>query len=177
LIVLWAGVAAALAVAPEVYVNGVRADGLRDFTFTRVDVRVDAAGNIWIDAPQYKVEAADAPPAAVVPGRYWLLVEDVGSVGFLVEVVVNGQLVSRVRSGASHAPIDLAPHLRPGENTVLLQSVASSSDTMGRLVVRVGTGSRGANLVSLDATPAAELERAGPGPDRGVRRVFRLDVR
>ena len=163
--------------APAVYVNGVKADGLRDFTFSRVDVRVDAEGNIHIDAPQYTVEAADAPAAAVAPGRYWLLVEDVGSAGFSVEVVINGQLVARPRSGGAHTPLDIGPHLRPGENTILLQSVAGAAETAGRLVVRIGTGSRGADLVTFDAPPLAELERAGPGPDRGVRRVFRLDVR
>jgi hypothetical protein len=59
---------AGLAGAATVYVNGVRADSLPEMSMRDVDVRVDAQGNIWIDAPRYKVEVVDGGVAAVAGG-------------------------------------------------------------------------------------------------------------
>lgn len=69
--------------AGSVYINGVRADGLSNMEMTNVNVRVDANGDIWIDAPRYTVEVVSPggttagygasppvtspPPSAVVP--------------------------------------------------------------------------------------------------------------
>ena len=59
------------AYAGSVYLNGVLVDGLTNQKFERVaSVRFDEQGNVWIDAPAYKVEvqsngAAPAQPAPV----------------------------------------------------------------------------------------------------------------
>lgn len=42
--------------AGALYINGVRADAVRDMELKNVNIRVDADGNIWIDAPRYSVE-------------------------------------------------------------------------------------------------------------------------
>ncbi len=59
------------ATAGDVYVNGVRADVLPVMSMENVTVRFDAQGNIWIDAPTYRVRVStgDAPaaPYAVPP--------------------------------------------------------------------------------------------------------------
>jgi hypothetical protein len=58
---------AGTALAGQVFVNGVRADVLPPVTLERCTVRVDAQGNIYIDAPGYKVavtQQGDAPPVA-----------------------------------------------------------------------------------------------------------------
>ena len=63
---------ASVALAGGVFVNGVRADVLPPVTLERCTVRVDAQGNIYIDAPGYKVavtQAGDAPTSAP-PGMY-----------------------------------------------------------------------------------------------------------
>jgi hypothetical protein len=52
--------------AGAVYLNGVRADVLPEATITNATVRVDAEGNLWIEAPGYRVtvqEAGDAGPS------------------------------------------------------------------------------------------------------------------
>ncbi len=58
----------ALALASDVYINGVKADVLPVMTMEDVSVRFDLAGNVWIDAPLYRVTvvspAATSQPAA-----------------------------------------------------------------------------------------------------------------
>jgi hypothetical protein len=60
------------ALAGHVYVNGVNVDSLRDITFSDVTVKIDAEGNLHIDAPGYTIEVVDpagapAAPAAPAP--------------------------------------------------------------------------------------------------------------
>ncbi len=63
--------AASFASAGEVYINGVRAQGMPVMTMENVTVRFDAQGNIWVDAPQYQVTVVKggtgAPPAPASP--------------------------------------------------------------------------------------------------------------
>lgn len=65
----------AAANAGDIYLNGVRADVLPVMSMENVTVRFDASGNIWIDAPMYRVSVVPsgtpaptyAPPAAYTP--------------------------------------------------------------------------------------------------------------
>lgn len=69
----------ALAFAGDVYINGVKADVLPVMTMEDVSVRFDQSGNVWIDAPLYRVTvvsppssqpAAPATPYAAPPPAY-----------------------------------------------------------------------------------------------------------
>ncbi len=55
---------ASSALAGAVYVNGVRADVLPEVVLERCTVRLDGAGNVFIDAPGYKVNITDPGEAA-----------------------------------------------------------------------------------------------------------------
>ncbi len=168
------------AFAGSVYVNGVRADGLEGQKFEDVDVHIDAKGNIWIDAPRYTVEVADgkAPPApiAVPRGRYWLVSQDAGSRGHQVDVVVNGELVRKVRSGEAQLILDLHDWLRPGPNTVVFTAPGASDASGGALQLFVGTGSTSSGTLVLDDPEIAFLRRAD-GASRSASRTFTLTVR
>jgi len=62
---------AGTAIAGQVFVNGVRADVLPPVTLERCTVRVDPQGNIYIDAPGYKVAVTQQGEAAPAPiGMY-----------------------------------------------------------------------------------------------------------
>lgn len=183
---LWLGLSLAQAAeAPVFYVNGVRADGLRDFNFESVDVRVDEAGNIWVDAPRYKVEveedgtskASDLKPkvaaggeegapedgqAARVPeGRYWLVSEDHGSTGLVVDVVVNGTLVRKVRSGDPQLILDIGAWLQLGDNAVVVNLSPGRKSPSGTLSVYLGTGDNQSGTVVLDRPQISYTSRAG----------------
>ena len=127
--------------APRIYVNGERADGLRDVVLEEVDVRVDDKGNIWITAPLYTVggkagaEAVERPPA----GAWWLLVEDLNSHNVSVVVSVNGRPVTTLKSGVGTGRLDLAPWLHRGANQVVFTAAASAVKEGGPMVVSIGS--------------------------------------
>ena len=151
--------------AGSVYINGVRADLLPEATIQNATVRFDAQGNVWIEAPGYRVQvlppveyaapvepipaAGDAAVSYRVPaGAWWLVTEDDQSSGRTVEVLVNGALVRRVASGEAQLILDLAPYLRPGANTVVINPLPGAS--RGTLNVYVGRGSNRQGTIHLD---------------------------
>jgi len=125
---------------PRIYVNGERADGLRDVVLDEVDVRIDDKGNIWITAPLYTVggkageQAVEKPPAGV----WWLLVEDLDSSNLAVTVTINGHAVTTLKSGVGAGRLDLAPWLHRGANQVVFTASAAPGADGGPLVVSIG---------------------------------------
>ena len=53
--------------AGALYINGVRADAVRNMELKDVNIRVDGDGNVWIDAPRYSVEVVQPGGQAPVP--------------------------------------------------------------------------------------------------------------
>lgn len=191
----------AFAHAGTLYVNGVRADSLRDFEFVGVNVKVDEKGNVWVDAPQYRVEVQgrtttpnpDASTATATPttdvtslpsataapaplGRYWLVTEDNSSQGHAIDVVVNGTLVQKIQSGDSQVILDLGKHLKVGTNTIIFNALPGPNPGGGVLNVYVGTGSNQSGTVSLDP-PLITFTRRSSDPSEGGTRSFQLEVR
>ena len=69
-----AALAAVLALVPtgafagSVYLNGVKIDGVTNQKFEKATVRIDEAGNVFIDAPGYAARVTTAtPPVAAAP--------------------------------------------------------------------------------------------------------------
>jgi hypothetical protein len=150
---------ASLASAAELYVNGVRATGLRSQQFEDADVRIDEHGDIHITAPRYVVQSLEpqqpsAPSpqpqaSAVTPGRYWLVTEDHRSSGHTVEVFANGDLVRRVRSGEPQVILDLSPWLTPGSNNITFSALPGPQPGGGALHIYMGTGYNDAGVIRL----------------------------
>lgn len=146
----------ASALAGGVYINGVRADVLPEITLTAVNVRFDAAGNVWIDAPNYRVEAvpteaAPAPrPNPVPSGQWWLVTDDRGSTGQALSVLVNGVAVYRIQSGQGQVIVDLGHYLLHGQNEVRIEPVGVDTIGSGILNVYVGHGVNEAGTVRID---------------------------
>lgn len=178
--------------AGSVYINGVRADLLPEVTVTNATVRFDGQGNVWIDAPGYRVQvvqpgeyagAAPAPPTPtnsssaappstnerVGPGIWWLVTEDNGSSGHTLEVVVNGTLVRRIASGEPQLILDIGPYLRPGSNAVVVNALAGPTPDGGALTVYVGRGNNLSGTLRLDNPNVAYSRRASDGANGGGR--------
>lgn len=132
----------------KIYVNGERADGLRDVVLEDVTVRIDAKGHLWITAPQYRVGAADGQAASepAPAGAWWLVVEDNGSAELSIEVRINGRLVTTIRSGQDGGLLDVGPWLHRGANQVVMTSGAAPASDGGPLVVKIGPGAGGGAL-------------------------------
>src|SRR5438128_9538169 len=67
------------ALAGSVYLNGVRIDGVTNQRFDKVNVHIDEAGNLFIDAPGYSVRQLEgshdnpAAPARTLSRQYVLV--------------------------------------------------------------------------------------------------------
>jgi hypothetical protein len=178
--------------AGSVYINGVRADVLPEVTIANASVRFDAQGNVWVDAPGYKVQVlppteyavarpadvpAPPPPAgasAVTAGVWWLVTQDDASTGQVVEVVVNGSLVRRVRSGDPQVILDIGPWLRPGANLVLMNPIPGTAGG-GPLNVYIGRGSNLSGTIHLD-NPDVNYARRASEAGSGAVRQFTINV-
>jgi hypothetical protein len=209
---------ASLAQAGAVYLNGVRADELPEATITNATIRVDAEGNLWIEAPGYTVTVREQgdprPPARSLPSAavrapqpsapsvvsapaptspvvsnppppapspspssgWWLVVEDAASVGHVVDVIVNGNRVYRVQSGAAQAALDLGPYVRSGSNSVVIEP-RGGAPVSGTLRMYVGR----ATPVASARVPTLRLDvadvRYARGPsDPAVARSYTITV-
>lgn len=174
----------AAAHAGALYVNGVPATTLRSFEFTGVNVRVDANGDVWVDAPGYEVslggpaaEPPKAPEAAAAPhGVYWLVTEDNQSTGHVVEVRVNGTLVKRIQSGDEQVIQDLGRYLHVGVNTVTIDALPGKELGGGVMSVYVSTGSTQDGTLKLDR-PMIDFSRRSTDSTAGASRSFELEVK
>ena len=170
------------AMAGNLYVNNTLVDprSMPNVALDKVNVRFDAQGNIFVDAPGYKIQVQGAtaavpapsvstppmpPPASgVAPARWWMVTEDNGSTGHQVEIWVNGQLAQTVTSGQPQKIVDVGRWLRIGANQVLVKS-SSTNPTGGSFYVYLGTGSDQSGTVVMD-NPAVSFgvgsSRSGP---------------
>ena len=164
---------ATLTWAGSVYINGVRADVLPDATLRNVTVRLDADGNVWIDAPQYRVEtipdpvpaASTASPTAsgVTAGSWWLVTEDHATTGQLLDISVNSARVYRVQSGQGPIVLDLGPYLRRGTNEVRVEPIANGTLGGGSFDVYVGRGVMDNGTIRIDQ-PLVHYARSPSDP-------------
>ena len=153
------------------YVNGVRADWLRNFDFREVGVRVDENGDIWVDAPNYKIEVtggeADSETTPVDAGKWWLVTQDNNSGEHSLQILVNGELVKDVKSGDPQVILDLAPYLKQGDNTILINALPSSTPTGGDLMIYVGSGSNTSGTVSMSRPDVVYARRSSDSTSGG----------
>lgn len=148
---------ASLALAGGVYVNGtyVEPRSMAGVNLAGATVRFDDQGNVHISAPGYKIQVADgvqpasttrppviSPPkstSGVAYGRWWVVTEDQGSKGHLVDVYINGTLAATIRSGQGTQLVELSKWLKLGSNEVVLRST-STNPGGGALTVFAGAG-------------------------------------
>ena len=176
----------AAALAGDVYINGVRADGLRDQVFKNVSIHIDAGGDIHIDAPNYIVRTVDpstaAPPqpvpdsVIVAAGRHWLVTEDHQSRGQIIEVFINGALVRRINSGDPQLILDVAPWLSPGVNNITFSALPGSQPAGGALHVYLGGGHNDAGVIRLQ-DPDIDFVRRSSDSASGGMKDFTYTVR
>lgn len=145
---------ASKAVAGNVFINGVKVDGLAGQSFERVNVKFDEKGNILIDAPGYAVKLVEAGKEGLPTKRYWLFVEQPATgTGYELEVLVNGRLVRTVKNGEAVVIAELTKNLRLGKNAVLLSAkkVGKAGPAEAVLKVLIAEGTEGASNVALGA--------------------------
>lgn len=112
--------------------------------------------------------------AFVAPGRWWLVTEDNGSTGHVLDIYVGGTLAHTVRSGDPQALVDLGVFLRRGRNLI---TVTSRGGTYGggALLVYIGSGHTVEGVLQL-ADPDIEIKRSSSSPATGGSQSFTLEV-
>lgn len=153
------------AIAAKVFFNGKEITpylkSLEGKSFEKVTVRVDANGDVRIEAPQYKVDFEEpaAAPAAAAPAvaapalgaavedpddspgganaalqtRYYLVTKPStdGKAQYDFLVYVNGQKRKTVAAGSSQIIVEISAWLQPGDNEIKV--VARKATGNGRL--------------------------------------------
>lgn len=133
---------------PVIKMNGVDITGVTNQKFTDVTIEFDAAGNIAITAPQYKIMAQDNKPADPASTRLvepspqakpepapapefgntlpdatsptWLIAtfNYPGLFGYNVNVYINNVPVTTIQQGQPKVYINVSAFLRKGLNTI-----------------------------------------------------------
>jgi hypothetical protein len=102
-----------------------------------------------VPPPAQPPPAGPAPLDANVPqATWWLVTQDDGSTGHVVEVWVNGRLAETVRSGEAQRIVDIGRHLKRGANEVRISS-ESTNPAGGSLYIYLGKGGDREGTVTL----------------------------
>ena len=189
------------AMAGSVYINGILADGVRAVELQRVNVEIDAVGNILITAPNYDVQVSgnapryqppssnryQATPQNVTPvqpalspaiaqgGPWWLVTQDDGSVGQTVEVRINNVLVHTVRSGQGQVILDVTANLNSGANTVTFVASSGASAGGAPLHIYIGKGENVGGTLRMNA-PQVDYKRDPRTPAPTVPQQYSIRV-
>lgn len=155
------------AAALEVYLNGVRATGLKNQTLQNCTVTFDAHGNIQIVAKGYAVKKVEGSPSGgsggAVRGKYFLVstFSRLGYAQYDVDLYVNGKWIRKVRSGEGQVILEISKYLPSGRVTVLFAATKNlgdkprlSTSATDYLHVLVGEGTAGGGTVNITRTLA-----------------------
>ncbi len=186
--------------AVGVFLNGVSIDGATNQQFRNVSVRIDARGDVYIDAPAYQVQrvespgTASRPPAVSTPAtaaptgpatyRYWLVTDQAtrGRTQFEIDVFINGQFLRTLRNDEEQVILDVTRQLHSGRNTVLLVArkviqggrLSASPSHHFRVVVGEGQESRGTVMIDR---PLVIFTRTADEMQSEIRQEFNVDAR
>jgi hypothetical protein len=176
------------AMAKAVYLNDVRIDniqGIRNLKLEKATVRIDDKGDIFIDAPGYKIKVVDegaggsgrqSSPTTVVnedpvadaklTRRYFLVTEQTapGLTDFDIDVYVNSKWIRKLKNAEEQSYVDITRYLVPGRNTILLNARKVGNGTRKSYSpehvfrVIIGEGNVGGNHMMIDR-PLVDFKR------------------
>ena len=119
--------------AKSTYLNGVNIDGMTNQTFKNCTVNIDANGDIYISAPQYRVEKEDQPTeigqeyipvtnseSSKLKKKYWLvsLKNRPGSTQYSIDIYINEVWMRKITSDDNQVIMDVTKYLNPGKNKI-----------------------------------------------------------
>jgi hypothetical protein len=165
------------AVAGDVFLNGVKVNGLRDQSFPGADVRFDTSGNIHITVTGVSVELQRDDSAAVraskrvtppVKSLYYLISSKTtpGLTQYDIQVHVNGEFVTKCRATDRQLAMEISRFLRPGRNQVVftafkdLSSPRKSFSPDQRFTLLLGKGMARGDQIVIERTLATYVRTA-----------------
>jgi len=168
----------AAAEAAAVYLNGVNIDGVTNQEFKTVKgIRIDAQGNVFIDAPAYKIEGGGpaATPSAVggggVVGKRYFLVTEAASGSkhdYDIDVFVNAKWIRKIRAEDDQLVMEVSNFLRTGPNRVVFRATKrakrQSFSPEHTVSIVIGEGNMGGDQVMID-NPLLEFKKSAAEVD------------
>jgi hypothetical protein len=167
-IILVAGTIAAprAAHAVEVYINGVKATGLKSQNLQSCVVRFDEWGNVHITAPNYKIHRIEGGGSTSSVNRQIFLVSMFSRQGYAqydVDIYINGKWIRKVRNTEGQVIQEVTKLMTPGKKVVVnfaatknlgegKSRLSTSSSDFLRIVI--GVGSAGGGTVNITSTLA-----------------------
>ncbi len=151
--------------ALEVYLNGVRATGLKNQTLQNCTVSFDENGNIRIVAKGYAVKKVgnEGGAPAATRGKYFLVstFNRLGYAQYDVDLYINGRWARKVRSTENQVIMEISKLLPSGRVTLLFAATKNlgdkprlSTSASDYLQVIVGEGTAGGGTVNITRTLA-----------------------
>lgn len=159
---------ATTALAADVILNGKKITGMSNVDFGKVGVKLDAAGNVLIDAPEFKVQevapagakAATPPPKAEptpppnpagLENHYFIVTEGSmpGGTGYDVKLMINNKFIKVLPDTIPQHVVELNEFFKKGANSVSFLAErkarsAKSVDATFTLMIGIGDATGGA---------------------------------
>ncbi|MBU49234.1 MAG: hypothetical protein CL920_11105 [Deltaproteobacteria bacterium] len=184
--------------ARNIYLNGVRINGITNQTFTNVKVKVDAKGDVYIYGSQYKVQKKGAktpppppttptktgtvakkvtPPVTLLPRpskKYVAVVQRSGTKasGYSLKIIVNGKVARKVSLLAPQDVFDLTPYVKKGVNKVAIEAYKEST-TGGTISLMFGIGKFEGGRVFIQKPYVLDYKRKG-SESQNYRHIYNL---
>lgn len=165
----------------HIFINGTLADGLVNVSLEHCSVKLDAAGNVHVISPGYRVlrdkkgqvrldGSSDfggaTTPASMRPGtRHVLVYEPNPRVPYTFEVFLNGKLFRKVALADDAFTVDITKRLHVGDNALRIVAEPSGSavgemSDVARLSIMRGQEREDGAFVA-EPRPVWELVRSG----------------
>ncbi|HQO92857.1 MAG TPA: hypothetical protein PLX56_11080 [bacterium] len=134
--------------AGDLFINGVKATGMKDTELKNCNVKIDSSGNIHIDAPGVKIVDESAKPSK----------EYIISISFDKPLTndfvffINGKEAVKILKGQQDSILEINPFLKKGENVVAYNSVPNPE--VIKFTIVAGTGIKKGS--SIEFAPFAE---------------------
>mgnify|MGYP001381469196 CR=1 FL=1 len=117
----------------DIYINGTLVRGITDLTLEDCKVTFTATGDIYVEAPGYKVLEPAAKADQVeqnleasgkLKHRYFLFAhtEAPGKIPFAFDVLVNGVTVKEFDARLSQVTQEITLNLKPGKNVIAIKA-------------------------------------------------------
>ncbi len=154
--------------AADVYVNGVKADGLTAQEFKDCTVKFDDKGSVHITAPGVKLLSEAPVDPAKLSATYFVAFTLSQPAAGPIRLIVNGTEADIVKPGEKTKITEITKFLRKGVNKVLVMAGPEKTAVPVQLLLGAGKNSAG----SLELTPSVDklLQLA----DKGLSETFDL---
>ena len=158
--------------AAEIYVNGVKADGLTAQEFKNCTVKFDEKGAVHITAPGVKLLAEGAAPdPAKLSAQYFVALTLSQAAAGTIRIVVNGTEADAVKPGEKNKIVEITKFLRPGANKVLVMAGPEKAAVPVQVLIGAGRDTAG----SLELAPTVDKQLSLS--DKGLSETFDITAR